>query len=95
MEALAAGTIETPYEVVELMCRVNELYAEMVFARMLEELEPLGRADDYVMAEKLHDSKRSTSIMAEALGKDRLLKIFPEIFRKLREDLVGLRPEDM
>lgn len=26
-EALAAGTIETPYEVVELICRVNQLYA--------------------------------------------------------------------
>jgi len=95
LEALASGIIQTPYEVVDLICRVNQLYGEMLFYRMLEELEPLGRADDYVMAQKLHDSERSALIMIEALGKDRLTTIFPEIFRQLREDILGLRPEDI
>jgi hypothetical protein len=95
VEALAAGTIETPYEVVEMICRVNELYARMVFERMLDELEPLGRADDYVAAARLHDSERSTSILVETLGEDRLMTIFPDISRKFSEDFAGLRPEDI
>lgn len=94
-DAIAAGIIHTPYEVVEMICRVNERFAGMLFDRMFEELEPLDKADDYAMATTLRDSKRSASIMFETLGKDRLTEIIPDISRQLREEAGGFRAEDL
>ena len=92
--AFAAGDIQTPYEVVELICRANELYARMIFERMLMELEPSGKADDYVAALRVGDDERSAWIMFETLGPDRLVKITRELFRRLRDEFDVVNPAE-
>lgn len=87
IDALAAGFIETPYEVIEVVCLVNRLFASMVVNRVLEESEPSGKAHEYATAGRLRDRERSTRILAEAFGGDGITKIVPEVMRQLRDDI--------
>jgi hypothetical protein len=87
LDAIASGRIETPYEAIEIICLVNRLFASMLLDRFLEELTPLGRADEYATAEALSHSKRSARIAIEALGKERIREIVPDVMRRLREDV--------
>jgi hypothetical protein len=84
---MAAGRIEGPYQLIEIICLVNKLFASMWFDRMLEELEPLGKADEYATAERIGDSERSARLMTEMIGKKGLMKIGPQLVRRLRDDL--------
>ena len=87
LDALAGGTIEGPYEVIETVCLVNRLFASMYLDRMLEELAPFERADEYVASEAAGDHERSARLLLDTLGEERILKIIRELFRRLRDDI--------
>jgi hypothetical protein len=86
-DALAAGWISTPYEIIEVVCLVDRVFASILLDRMLEELQPLGKAEEYLTCERVGDHRRSASITFESLGKERLREILPDIARRLREEV--------
>ena len=48
-DALAAGWISTPYEIIEVVCLVDRVFASILLDRMLEELQPLGKSEEYLI----------------------------------------------
>jgi hypothetical protein len=87
-EAHAAGEASTALEVLEILCLANQLYANLLTKRMLMELEPFGKAEEYL-------EKRSSEEIGEfvvgVLGKKRTVQILREVMADVRHEAkIGL-----
>jgi len=79
--------IKTPYEMIEFVCEANQLFAEIFFDEIVDELEPLGKADEYVAAEQLVDQDRTLRMIREHVSEERLREMHIAIIKQVREEL--------
>jgi hypothetical protein len=87
LEAKNAGMIKTPYEMIEFVCEANQLFAEIFFDAIVDELEPLDKADEYVGAEQLGDQDRTLRMIREHVSEERLREMHVAIIKQVREEL--------
>jgi hypothetical protein len=84
---LAVGKIRTPYETIEMVCRTNQTLATMFVNEMAAELEPFGKADDWLAALDLEDWQRSDGIVLSCISRERIDELQLGTREQLRREL--------
>jgi hypothetical protein len=91
-DAVKAGELGNALDTVEALCLVNQLYESELLNRLIVELAPLGKLEEYV-------AKRGTDaggdFIVEVLGKKRALQILQEVTAEVkRQSKVGTGEND-
>jgi hypothetical protein len=87
-EAQAAGEAPTALEVLEILCLANVLYANLLTKRMLIELEPHGKAEEYL---EKRSSEEIGDFVVGVLGKRKVFRILREVMADVRrEAMIGM-----
>lgn len=91
-DAMKAGETATVTDALEVLCLANELYESELLNRLIVELAPYGRVEEY--AEKCGTDEEADFIV-EVLGKDRALRILQDVADDVkRQSKVGTGEND-
>jgi hypothetical protein len=82
-EAFEAGEVITPIEVLEILCLANQLYSNFLLERMVNELNPYGKAAEYL---EKRGSEDVGHFLVGILGKNRVLQITHEVMAQVRAE---------
>ncbi|HEX3571047.1 MAG TPA: hypothetical protein VHU44_09515, partial [Acidobacteriaceae bacterium] len=77
----------TPYEAIETVCHTNRTLAMMFIQQTAAELEPFGKADDWLAALDMEDWKRFDAIVSSCIGRERINELKLGTRKQLREEL--------
>jgi len=87
LDALAVGKIRTPYEAIEMVCHTNQTLTTMFVEQMAAELEPFGKADDWLVALDVEAYERSDGIVISCVSRQRIDEVTLGTRKQLREEL--------
>jgi hypothetical protein len=91
-DAMNAGETATATDALEVLCLANELYESELLNRLIAELAPYGKVEEY--AEK-RGTDEGTDLIVEVLGKDRALRILQDVANEVkRQSKVGTGEND-
>ncbi len=91
-DALKAGEVATALQTLEVLCLANQLYASELLNRLIVELAPLGKLDEYV---ELRGTDAGGDFIVEVLGKARALQILQEVTAEVkRQSKIGTGEND-
>ncbi len=86
-DAMNAGETATATDALEVLCLANQLYESELLNRLIVELTPYGKVEEY--AEK-HNTDEAGDFIVEVLGKERALVILQEVTAEVkRQSKVG------
>jgi hypothetical protein len=80
-QAMKAGELKTPLDALEALCLANQLYDSELLNRLLVELAPFGKAEEY--AEK-RGTDAGTDLVVQCLGPDRMKVVLREVMDEVR-----------
>jgi hypothetical protein len=88
-DAMKAGETATATDALEVLCLANELYESELLNRLIVELAPYGKVEEYA-------AKRGTDeagdLIVEVLGKEKALSILQDVANEVkRQSKVGTR----
>jgi hypothetical protein len=91
-DAMNAGATATATDALEVLCLANELYKSELLNRLIVELAPLGKLDEYI-------EKRGTDaggrLYRRSVGKNRALRILQDVANEVnRQSKVGTGESD-
>lgn len=80
-DAVKAGEIGNAVDALEALCLTNELYQSELLNRLLIEIEPSGRLDEYI---EKQGTDAGTDLVMEVLGKGRATDILREVMQEVK-----------
>jgi hypothetical protein len=91
-DAMNAGETATAADALEVLCLANALFESELLNRLMVELAPYGKLDEY--AEK-RGTAEGANLIVEVLGKERALRILQEVTNEVkRQSKVGTGEND-
>jgi hypothetical protein len=91
-DAVKAGEVATATDTIEVLCLANELYESELVNRLIVELAPHGKVNEY--AEK-HGTDEAGDFVVEVLGKEKALRILQDVANEVkRQSKVGTGEND-
>jgi len=88
-DAMKAGETATATDALEVLCLANELFESELLNRLIVELAPYGKVEEY--AEK-HGTDEGTDLIVGVLGKEKALRILQDVANEVkRQSKVGTR----
>jgi hypothetical protein len=86
LDAFKANEVATGEEIIEVMCLSTQLYLTELGTRLMQELHPLGKFEQYLELDTNHRAAFATQV----LGKDRMAVILREVMDEVRrETMIG------
>jgi hypothetical protein len=91
-DAMKAGETATATDALEVLCLANELYESELLNRLIVELAPLGKLEEYI-------EKRATGeggeFIVEVLGKKKTFRILQDVTNEVKlQSKVGTGEND-
>lgn len=80
-DAVKAGEIGNAVDALEALCLTNELYQSELLNRLLIELQPSGRLEEYI---EKRGTDAGTDLVIEVLGKVRAADILREVMQDVK-----------
>lgn len=91
-DAMNARETATAIDALEVLCLANELYESELLNRLIVELAPYGKVEEYA---KKCGTDEEADFIVEVLGKDRALRILQDVANEVkRQSKVGTGEND-